>query len=261
MKVYYVIALLLAGYSTALPALDQESTALVRRKLVSDFSSHGASLDLDHSQFEKRRGGSGGGARGGGSSGSRGGSGSSSSSGSRGGSGSSGSSGSRGGSSSSANRGGAVTPLRPALPGGVYWGGAALPFAAGLTTGLGLVALVMLASSVHTHYPGYWGSNNAKVYDYPYNFTTSNGTQVFVDCYCMQNLPCSCEKENSTSYFEHLPSNISRFDRENDTAVHWYINGTLTGTVDKSTSTGGAGTLSPSNMLCVALATTVYYLL
>lgn len=201
-----------------------------------------AAIDDKAVDLAKRRGGSSGGSKGGSSSssssGSKGGSSSSSSS----SSGSKGGSSSSSGSSSSAKGSSASTSSSRYLPGGRYGGGASTAFVAGAATVLGLTAILVLASALTSHYPGYWGNNG--VYTYSYN-TTLNGTDYDVNCYCIRYNPCSCEKVENITYFDTLPSNVSRFDVTSN-VTYVYINGTL----DNSTSTtsgDSSSTVSGSN--------------
>jgi len=196
----FILAALLA---TALPITVNELTVrepneLVRRK---GGGSHG-----------------GGGGRSGSGSSSGSGSGSSSSS----GSGSGGRSGS-GSTGSGSSRGAGITSIHPSLVGGRYYGGTTVPFIAGAATALGLSAVLIGASSVGHVYPGYWGNNG--VYEYSYN-TTLNGTNYDVNCFCIKQEPCSCDKVEDASYFDELPKSISTTST-NGNITHVNINGTL----------------------------------
>ncbi|VVT53831.1 uncharacterized protein SAPINGB_P003772 [Magnusiomyces paraingens] len=194
--------------------------------------------------FEKRRGGSSGGKSGSSSSGS-----SSSSSSGSGKTGSSSSSSS--GSTSSSSRGSSTSSSR--LSSGLYSGGAVTPFAAGAVTGLGLGAVFLLAGAASSAYPGYWGHYGT--YEYSYN-TTINGTDYVVRCFCMQYNPCSCEKTENQTYFDNLPTNISKTTIDSNGTHFVVINGTLTNQTQATATSSSSASASSASASASAAATT-----
>lgn len=110
------------------------------------------------------------------------------------------------------------------MRGGYYYGGAGTPFIAGAAAGAGIGLFTITAATAAGHMHGYWG--HGKVYDYHYN-ATFNGTDYQVDCYCIQQTPCSCAKPNSTQYFDDLPDDRYKKQRLSNGTLHYDINGTL----------------------------------
>ncbi|KAI1432852.1 hypothetical protein GGR50DRAFT_555826 [Xylaria sp. CBS 124048] len=216
----------------------------------------------------KRKGGGGGGGRGGGggggggSTGGRGGGGSTGGGGNTGGRGG-GSTGGRGGvplSSPSSNVGGRTTTGSGPPPrfGGFYNGGAAVPYAAGRSSGsiapffLGGAAVGLLAFSAINFPFGVWSYPYHNQYFY-HNSTTNQNETKPVTCVCGAFDTCSCADNGNQTYFASIIGNGS-YQGLNHSLVSVAKNDTtgqltifLNGDVPNGTTAAG-GTDSPTDV-------------
>ncbi|KAK7531153.1 hypothetical protein IWX49DRAFT_356216 [Phyllosticta citricarpa] len=168
--------------------------------------------DIVHENaLEKRKGGGG---RGGGGSSSSGGGGRSS-----------GGSSSSGRTSSTSNAGGSTrsgSGRAPAYGGGAYYaGGAAVPFAAGSRSKLGLVPFLLPLTALAFIPLLAWGwasglGGYQYAYSRPYVFhnrssdaNSTTNTSLPVVCYCQQYTTCGCDDNTSPAYFDSIIGNGS----------------------------------------------------
>ncbi|KAK8162531.1 hypothetical protein IWX90DRAFT_245880 [Phyllosticta citrichinensis] len=203
--------------------------------------------DIIHENaLEKRKGGGG---RGGGGSGSSG-----------GGRSSGGSSSSSGRTSGTSNVGGSTrggSGRAPAYGGGTYYaGGAAVPFAAGQRSKLGLVPFLLPLTALAFIPLLAWGwASGIGGYQYAYrnpyvfqnrtaNANNATNTTLPVVCYCQQYTTCGCDDNNSTAYFDSIVGNGS-YDALNKSVVNVArVNGTdtliLNGVLPNGTTAAGS---------------------
>ncbi|KAK8187371.1 hypothetical protein IWZ00DRAFT_334709 [Phyllosticta capitalensis] len=218
MKFFHNLCVLAVACATTASALsvprDTHALALRDEDALNDVLGPRAADVIHANALEKRKGGGG---RGGGSSSSGGGK-----------SGGSSGSSSSGRTSSSSNTGGSTksgSGRTPAYGGGRYYaGGAAVPYAAGSRSALGLVPFLLPLTALAFIPLLAWGwasglGGYQYAYTHPYSFhnrsadannnNNATNTTLPVVCYCQQYTTCGCDDNTDSAYFDSLVGNGS----------------------------------------------------
>ncbi|KAF2638478.1 hypothetical protein P280DRAFT_491872 [Massarina eburnea CBS 473.64] len=246
MRLSYIAAccLALATNSALTASLPETDAHSIQQRAVAAGIPRSDILAPDHA-LEKRKGGGGGGKGGGGSS-----------SGGKGGSSSSGSS-SSGRTSSSSNVGGSTAagsgPARSY--GGVYGGGASVPYKSGSKSGKGLLAggviglgaaaLIMPGLWLYSVYPYAYHNPYRFVNESVNNATNPNGfnQSLPVVCLCQENNPCGCDENEDQTYLKALVGNGSYSGLNKTLVTVSDVNGTqslvINGTLPNGTTAPG----------------------